>query len=260
MRCGKIDVSVGYGRDGDGRHPVSAGGSGTGGVVRGGWVAAARVGGWWGEQGSVGFAGGEGCLHCVVDFDDGALGAVFAVLLFVLAADDGEVVQDVGDGVPRGGEVVLEIRELLGRFIVGAAVGAACRAPVAVVLGRQVEVEEGGVQLAAEEEAALLVPSKRWAVPAAFRCEGFEIPGGVRQLKRARRQPVSKCFVGVPRRRAVEHLRWQDGDLLGDEETKVGSSQLESCHEVTNKTRQKCWQGSRGANGRRPYRLRMSDG
>ena len=66
------------------------------------WVAAARVGGGWGERGPVGFVGGEGCLHCVVDVEDGALGAVVAVSLLVLAADDGEGVQDVGDGVRAG--------------------------------------------------------------------------------------------------------------------------------------------------------------
>ena len=62
-------------------------------------MAATRVGGGWGERGPVGFAGGDGCLHCVVDVEDGALGAVLAVSLLVLAAEDGEGVQDVGDGV-----------------------------------------------------------------------------------------------------------------------------------------------------------------
>ena len=37
---------------------------------------------------------------------------------------------------------------------------------------------------------------------------------------------------------------WQDGDLLGDEEAKVGSSQLEPRHEVANKTGQESWQGA----------------
>ena len=123
-------------------------------------MAAARVGGRWGKSGPVGFAGGDGCLHCVVDVEDGVLGPVVAVSLLVFAVDDGEGVQDVDDGSARAGEAVLEFRELLGRFFVGAAVGAAGRAPVAIFFGLKVEVEEGGVQLAAEEEAALLVPSK----------------------------------------------------------------------------------------------------
>ena len=88
--------------------------------------------------------------------------------------------------------MVLELRELLGRFVVGAAVGAAGRTPVAVSVGWQVQVEEGGVEFAAEEEAALFVPSKRRAVPATVRCERFEIPSGVGQFKRARQQPFSK--------------------------------------------------------------------
>ena len=161
---------------------MSAGGGGAGAVVRGGWQRV-LVGGGWGEPGPVGFAGGGGGLHCVVDVEDGVLGAVVAVSLVVSAADDGEGVQDVGDGVAGGGEAVLEFRELLGGFVVGAAVGAAGRTPVAVFLDWQVKVEEGGVQLAAEEEAAVLVPAERWAVPAAFLCEGFEVPRGVRQLE-----------------------------------------------------------------------------
>ena len=64
--------------------------------------------------------------------------------------------------------MVREVRELLGGFVVGAAVGAAGWAPVAVRLRRQVQVEEGGVQLAAEEEAALVVPAEGRAIPAAI--------------------------------------------------------------------------------------------
>ena len=88
-------------------------------------MATTRVGGRWGESGPVGFAGGDGCLHCVVGIEDGALGAVFAVVGFVLAADAGEGVQDVGDGVARGGEVAFEVREVLGCLVAGAAIGAA---------------------------------------------------------------------------------------------------------------------------------------
>ena len=119
---------------------------------------------------------------------------------------------------PRGGEAALELRELLGRFVVGAAVGAADRTPAAVFFGWQVEVEEGGVQLAAEEEAAVFVPAERRAVPAAVRCEGFEVPGGVRQFEDSWQQPIAERFATVPWRRRVDPVGWQDGDLLGDEE------------------------------------------
>ena len=77
------------------------------------------------EHGPAGFAGGGGCLHRVVDVKDGVLGSVLAVVGLVLAAGDGEGIEDVGDGVAGGGKAVLEFRELFGGFVVGAAVGAA---------------------------------------------------------------------------------------------------------------------------------------
>ncbi|HCS53912.1 MAG TPA: hypothetical protein DIW81_20380, partial [Planctomycetaceae bacterium] len=46
--------------------------------------------GGWIELGLVGLAGADGFGHLVVDFEDGAFGAVVAVVFgFVLAADDG---------------------------------------------------------------------------------------------------------------------------------------------------------------------------
>ena len=64
--------------------------------------------------------------------------AVVAVALrLVLAADDGEGVHDGGDGVARRREAGLEPRQVCRRLAV-------CRAPGAIFLGWQVEVEEGG--------------------------------------------------------------------------------------------------------------------
>ena len=99
-------------------------------------------------------AGADGVSHGVVDIEDRVLGAIVAVLLLVLALDDRECVHNVGHGVAWGWEADLEPRQ-----------GFRClpfrASPVTVGLGRQVEMEEGGVQLAAEQKAALLVP-KEW--------------------------------------------------------------------------------------------------
>ncbi len=74
-------------------------------------MATPRVGRRRVEAGLVGLAGADGLLHGVVDLEDDALGAVVTVvLLLLLAADDGEGVHDVGDGVPRGREATLESR------------------------------------------------------------------------------------------------------------------------------------------------------
>ena len=121
----------------------------------------ARIGRGWVEARLVGLTGAERRDEGVVDVEDDAPGAVVAVeLRLVLAADDGEGVHDVGHGVARGWEAGLEPRQVCRRLAV-------CGAPVAALLGWQVEVEEGGVQLAAEQEAALFVPAERWAGPAA---------------------------------------------------------------------------------------------
>ena len=91
----------------------------------------------------IGLADANGLGEGVVDLEDDALGAVFAVeLLFVLAADDGEGVHDVGHGIVRGREAGLEAIQIFLRLSLS-------WAPVPVCLGRQVKVEEGGIQLAA---------------------------------------------------------------------------------------------------------------
>ncbi len=85
-----------------------------------GWVpvgdgdeVASGVGGWaggWIEAGLVGLAGADGFCHRVVDFEDDAFSAVAVVLGFVRAADDGERVHDVVDGVARRRNPVAERR------------------------------------------------------------------------------------------------------------------------------------------------------
>ena len=144
-----------------------------------------RGAGGWVEAGLVRHTGPDGLGHFVVDFEDDALGAVFAVLFLVLALDDGEGVHDVGHGVAGGREVALELGEFLRGLVAHGAFGDAGGLPLAVGGGRQVEVEEGGVQLAAEQEAALLVPAEGRAVPAAVLRERLQVPRRVGQLQNA---------------------------------------------------------------------------
>src|SRR5882672_5326481 len=136
-------------------------------------MATARVRRWRVEAGLVRLTGADRRGEGVVDVEDDAPGAVVTVeLCLVPTADDGEGVNDEGYGVARGREADFEPRQVCRRLAV-------CRAPVAALLCRQVEVEEGGVQLAAEQEAARLVPAERRAVPAAVLHEGLHIPRAV---------------------------------------------------------------------------------
>src|SRR5690606_24231562 len=96
------------------------------------WVGDAGVGGGWVEAGLVGEAGLGGVGEVVVDLEDDALGAVLAVGLLVVLSDNGEGVEDV----------------------------------VGVVSRYAVEVEEGGVELGAQEEAAFGIPAEGRAVVA----------------------------------------------------------------------------------------------
>lgn len=98
-----------------------------------------RIGGGRVEYGLVGLAGVYGKLHGVVDGENGVLGSVGAVLLDVLVAEDWEGVQDVGR----------------------------------VIAGATVEVEESGVEFAAELEAALIVPGKVWTIATEVFGKGF---------------------------------------------------------------------------------------
>lgn len=131
-------------------------------------MTAPRVCWWWIKPRLIRLAGLHGGGEGVVYFKDDALGAVVAVELgLVLALHDGEGVQDVINSVARCGE----------------SLGQGFRLLNPLGLWAEVEVEEGGVQLAAEQEAALLVPAEWWAGEAAVLCEGFEVPSGVRQFQ-----------------------------------------------------------------------------
>ena len=102
------------------------------------------------ERGLVGLASLGGAGHLVVDLQDDALGAVLAVDGLVLALDDGEGLHDV----------------------------------VYVVAPDTVEVEEGDVQLAAEQEAALGVPAEAFRPSYPTRFQGDDSPGRlIRWLK-----------------------------------------------------------------------------
>jgi hypothetical protein len=92
--------------------------------------------------------GGE---HGVVDRKDALFGAVAAVSLLVLLPDDGELVEDIGHGIARPREVVLERHQLLGCLAIGLA-------PGTIRVTWQIEVEEGGVQFAANLEASFSIP------------------------------------------------------------------------------------------------------
>ena len=109
----------------------------------------ARVGRGRVEASLVGRTAGHRRGHLVVDLQDDPLGAVFAVLLDVLALDDGEGLHDV----------------------------------VHVVAGDAIEMEVGGVELAAQQEAARLVPAERRAVVAAVAGKGLQVPGGVGEFE-----------------------------------------------------------------------------
>ena len=97
------------------------------------WICGRRI-----EAGFVGLAGADGFVEGVVDLEDGFLRAVDAsVLGFVFALHDREAVQDIGDGGVGCGERL----------------GQGVRLLTPLGLRAEVEVEEGGVQLAAEQEA-----------------------------------------------------------------------------------------------------------
>ena len=184
----------------------------------------------------------DGVRDFVVDFKDDPLGAILAVVLLVLAADDGEGVHDVGDSVARRVEAEPKVRELFAGFVAGTTVRTARRAPASVLFGQQIQMEEGGVQLTAEQEAAVVVPGKRWIIAATIGCEGLKFPCGVDQLENALEQPFLNRLPSTPRHGSTEHLRRQNRNLLRDEEIEVGAAHLESGGEVADETRQKGWQ------------------
>ena len=106
------------------------------------------------------------CLrHLVVNLQDHTFGLVLPVFRFILAANDREGVHDVVD----------------------------------IVAGEAIEVEEGGVQLAAQQEASLGVPAERRAVVPAVGGEGLQVPRGVCELKDAFLDVLSDPFWTQPR-------------------------------------------------------------
>ena len=128
------------------------------------------------EAGLVGSAGADGFLQGVVYFEDDAFRAVVAVeFRLVLTLNDGESVHDVVHRMARRGE---RFGQRLGLL-------------TPLSLRAEVEVEKGGVQLAAEQEAAFLVPTERRAGPTAVLCERFQVPGCVGQLQNPRQDPIA---------------------------------------------------------------------
>ena len=148
-----------------------------------GVVGDAGIGGRGVQPCLVGLTGGDGVLDALVDVEDGALGAVVAPSRLVLALDDGEGLQDVVDCVARRGEALPQPRQLLLPL-------PSRPAPLAIRRRRQIEVEEGGIQLTAQQEAALLVPAEGRAFVAEVAGEGGEVPRRVHQLKHASRHPL----------------------------------------------------------------------
>ena len=93
----------------------------------------------------------------------------------------------MGKAVRRG-----DWRLVIGDWGRSGEVVTACLAPFG--LAAEVEVEEGGVQLAAQQEAPILVPPERRAGPTAVCREGFEVPGGVGEFENAGEKPVYESF------------------------------------------------------------------
>ena len=156
---------------------------------------------------------------------------------YVLSTDAGEGVEDRGDGVAGGGEVTVEFHELFGCLVVGGAIGFAGWAPFAIRLRRQVQVEDGGVQFAAEDEAALLVPAERWALPAAVASEFTKVLSCVEEFEDSRHHE-SENGLGVG-------VRWGHRDLIHREERYVDSADLLTGDEVKDERVEGAQQGGR---------------
>jgi hypothetical protein len=114
----------------------------------------------WVERRLVRSATALGSEHGIVERKDALFGTVAAVGLLVFLPDDGELVEDIGHGIARLREVVLERRQLLRCLVLGPTLAT-------VWLARQIEVEESGVQFTADLEASFVVPRKRRSIIAA---------------------------------------------------------------------------------------------
>ena len=128
-------------------------------------------------------------LQLVVDFQDDALGTVFAVGGLVLAPHNGEGTHDVVDCVARSWKGLGQCGQFGVVFVVHFL-------PCTVLVGGQIEVEEGRVQLASQEEATGFVPAERWAVEAAVLGERRKIPGGVGQFGYTGEEPRVDLSIG----------------------------------------------------------------
>lgn len=119
----------------------------------------AGIGWGWIKASLVGLAGKSGFGKGVVDFQDRGFGFVFAVVFgFVLTADNGEGVEDVSG----------------------------------VVAVDAVEVEEGGVEFATEQEPPRLVPAERRPVVSTVPRERLQVPRRVAQLQNSRQDELLK--------------------------------------------------------------------
>ena len=163
------------------------------------------------------------------------------MLRLLLTADAGEGVQDMDDSVARGGEVALEVREVLDGLVDGAAIGSAGRAPVAVRVRRQVQVEEGGVQLAAQQEAALFVPAERRVGAAAVAGEGTKVLSRVEEFEHSRHHEFE---IGVG-----EGTGRQYRGLLHCEIRQAGSADLLTSDEIEDERVEGAQQGSSQSGG-----------
>ena len=83
-----------------------------------------------------------------------------------------------------------EFGKLFGRFLVTTSADLAWRLPVTAFVRWQVQVQERGIKLAAEQEASLLIPAERRTVPPTVAGERFKFPGRVRQFQDTRHQPI----------------------------------------------------------------------
>ena len=139
------------------------------------------------------------------------------------------------------GKWALEFRELLGRLVVGTVIRSAGGAPVAVLVRRQVQVEESSVELAAKEEAARLVPAERWALPAAVAGEVTKFLSRVEKLEDPRNHEFE---LG-----AGEGIGREHRNLLHREIRQAGSADLLANDEIEDERVEGAQQGGDPSSG-----------
>lgn len=173
----------------------------------------------------------EARLQLVVERDDALFRAVDAVRGDVFFLHDWEGLHDVRHCRAWGGERV----QKFGR----------CRAQP-FLGGAEVEVEERGVEFAADFEAALGVVAEHGAValgPEVLRERGHVVGGGG-QLKDAEGEPVPpRCAAA----RRVKDLWRQHAELLINEEVEMCPAGLESRDEIARKRRKRASETCQGS-------------